>query len=82
VPPLFNRYLARTGIAGQQSKEPIPADRPNNLCPPVPGPFAAHGSFYRAAWIVSPEFWAAKVPRLAVVLVDLKKGEQHEQDRR
>jgi hypothetical protein len=26
----------------------------------VPGPFAAHGSFDRGAWTVSPEFWAAK----------------------
>jgi NAD(P)-dependent dehydrogenase (short-subunit alcohol dehydrogenase family) len=60
VPRLLDRYLARTGIAGQQTDEPIPADRPNNLWRPVPGPFAAHGSFDRGAWRVSPEFWAAK----------------------
>jgi hypothetical protein len=60
VPRLPDRYLARTGIAGQQTDEPIPADRPNKLWPPVPGPFAAHGSFDPGAWKVSPEFWAAK----------------------
>jgi len=60
VPHLLDRYLARTGIAGQQTNEPIPADRPNNLWKPVPGPFAAHGSFDRGAWTVSPEFWAAR----------------------
>jgi len=60
VPHLLDRYLARTGIAGQQSPEPIPADRPDNLWKPVPGPFAAHGSFDRGAWKVSPAFWAAK----------------------
>ena len=47
-------------VAGQQSLDPIPADRPDNLWTPVPGPFAAHGSFDRGAWTVSPEFWAAK----------------------
>lgn len=60
VPRLLDHYLARTGIAGQQSKQPIPADRPDNLWKPVPGPFAAHGSFDRGAWTVSPAFWAVR----------------------
>jgi len=60
APRLLDHYLARTGIAGQQSAEPIPPDRPDNLWKPVPGPFAAHGSFDRGAWTVSPAFWAAK----------------------
>jgi NAD(P)-dependent dehydrogenase (short-subunit alcohol dehydrogenase family) len=60
VPRLLDHYLARTGIAGQQSQQPIPANRPDNLWTPVPGPFAAQGSFGRGAWTVSPAFWAAK----------------------
>ena len=60
VPRLLDRYLARTGIAGQQSPEPIPADRPNNLWQPVPGPYAAQGSFGAHAWTRSPEFWATR----------------------
>ena len=92
VPRLLDRYLARTGIAGQQTDEAIPADRPDNLWKPVPGPFAAHGSFDRGAWTVSPEFWAAKhrgwlwgAAALGVGLYGLTKrtkGGKDEQDRR
>ncbi|MGO4477972.1 SDR family NAD(P)-dependent oxidoreductase [Massilia sp. 2TAF26] len=60
MPHLLDRYRARTGIAGQQTDEAIPADRPDKLWKPVPRPFAAHASFDRGAWTVSPEFWAAK----------------------
>jgi NAD(P)-dependent dehydrogenase (short-subunit alcohol dehydrogenase family) len=60
VPRLLDRYLARTGIAGQQGPQPIPADRPNNLWHPVPGPYAAHGTFGEHAWTRSPEFWATR----------------------
>lgn len=60
APRLLDRYLARTGIAGQQGKQAIPADRPDNLWTPVPGAYAAHGSFDRGAWTFSPAFWAAR----------------------
>jgi NAD(P)-dependent dehydrogenase (short-subunit alcohol dehydrogenase family) len=60
VPRLLDHYLARTGIAGQQSQQAIPPNRPDNLWKPVPGPFAAQGSFGPGAWTVSPAFWAAK----------------------
>jgi len=60
VPRLLDRYLARTGVSGQQGPQPIPADRPNNLWQPVPGPYAARGTFGEHAWERSPEFWATR----------------------
>jgi len=59
VPRLLDRYLARTAVAGQQSPAPIPADRPDNLWHPVPGPYAAHGSFNDKARPASLQFWAS-----------------------
>lgn len=59
VPRLLDRYLARSGVAGQQGKESIPADRPNNLWHPVPGPYAAHGRFDHGARATSLQFWAS-----------------------
>jgi NAD(P)-dependent dehydrogenase (short-subunit alcohol dehydrogenase family) len=35
APGLLDRYLARTGVAGQQSSEPVSPDRPSNLWQPV-----------------------------------------------
>jgi short-subunit dehydrogenase len=58
VPRLLDRYLARKGVAGQQGPRPIPADRPNNLWRPVPGPYAAHGTFDDGASTRSMQLWA------------------------
>lgn len=60
VPRLLDRYLARTCVEGQQSPQPIPPDRPDNLWTPVPGPYAAQGTFGEHAWTRSPEFWATR----------------------
>jgi len=45
APALLDRYLARTGYASQQTKEPVDPNRPDNLIAPVPGDFGAHGRF-------------------------------------
>lgn len=45
VPGLADRYLARTGYDSQQTDEPEPADRPDNLFEPVAGDYAARGRF-------------------------------------
>ncbi|MFS2082374.1 SDR family oxidoreductase [Telluria sp. Tellsp131] len=58
VPRLLDRYLARKGVAGQQGRRPIPADRPDNLWRPVPGPYAAHGTFDDGASTRSMQLWA------------------------
>ncbi len=45
APGLIDRYLASAGYSGQLTDEPEPADAPNNLFEPVPGPYGAHGRF-------------------------------------
>jgi hypothetical protein len=45
VPGIADRYLGRTGYDAQQTSEPVSPDRPDNLFMPVPGDFAAHGTF-------------------------------------
>jgi len=49
---------ARKGVSGQQGPQPIPSDRPNNLWHPVPGPYAAHGTFDEGASTRSLQLWA------------------------
>lgn len=44
--PEFADYqLSQTGIAGQQTDEPVSPDRRHNLWEPVPGDHGAHGDF-------------------------------------
>lgn len=45
APGLGDRYLAETGVDAQQTDEPAPADREDNLFTPVPGVRGAHGRF-------------------------------------
>ena len=45
VPGLLDRYLARTNYEAQQTDEPVPPDRPDNLYEPVPGLHGARGIF-------------------------------------
>ena len=37
APGLADRYLARTGFDSQQTDEPVPSGRPDNLFRPLPG---------------------------------------------
>jgi NAD(P)-dependent dehydrogenase (short-subunit alcohol dehydrogenase family) len=60
APSVADRYLARTGFAGQQiSGMPVSADRPNNLFEPVQDKAATHGMFDAQAKTRSPQLWAA-----------------------
>ncbi len=45
APSLLDRYLGRTGYAGQQTDEPWPLDAPHYLYDPVEGDKGAHGAF-------------------------------------
>jgi NAD(P)-dependent dehydrogenase (short-subunit alcohol dehydrogenase family) len=45
VPGLLDRYLARTGVAAQQTERAIEPGRPDNLYEPLPGDQGAHGEF-------------------------------------
>ena len=49
APTLFDRYLARTGYASQQSDHPVGPHRPDNLFQPVDTDHGAHGDFDRRA---------------------------------
>jgi NAD(P)-dependent dehydrogenase (short-subunit alcohol dehydrogenase family) len=57
APGLLDRYLARTGFDSQQSDDPDPPDRPDNLFESVPGAFGAHGRFDDRASAHSPWSW-------------------------
>ena len=60
APSVADRYLAKTGFAGQQiSDMPVSADRPNNLFDPVQDKAATHGMFDAQAKTRSPQLWAA-----------------------
>lgn len=45
VPGFIDCYLAKAGYSGQLSDTDEPADAPDNLFQPVPGPYGAHGRF-------------------------------------
>ncbi|WP_126173677.1 SDR family oxidoreductase [Altericroceibacterium xinjiangense] len=60
--PLVDRYLAATGVSGQQAKEPVSPDRRNNLYEPVPGDFGAHGRFDSTARTRSSQLWLTTHP--------------------
>lgn len=58
APGLLDRYLARIGYDQQQSDEPEPSSRPDNLHAPVPGDAGAHGVFGDQAKSASPQLVA------------------------
>jgi short-subunit dehydrogenase len=57
-PGYLDRYLAKHGYEGQQTSEPDPHVRPNNLWNALPGDFGAHGRFDRQAHPRSLQLWA------------------------
>jgi short-subunit dehydrogenase len=68
---LVDRFLARTGVSGQQVKGmPIHGERPGNLFEPVQDAAATHGIFDRQAKDRSPQLWGATHrPLLGAALV-------------
>jgi short-subunit dehydrogenase len=57
APGIGDRYLGHTGYDSQQTSEPVPAGRPDNLFQPVAGNWAAHGVFTRRARNSSAMTW-------------------------
>jgi len=49
APSFADRYLAKHAIGGQQTSEPVSANRPDNLFEPVLGDYSAHGIFDNCA---------------------------------
>ena len=67
VAPLLDRYLARTGVSGQQSLQDARPQIGDNLWAPVPGDHGAHGDFDRKAHAHSPELAVSLHRRAALV---------------
>jgi NAD(P)-dependent dehydrogenase (short-subunit alcohol dehydrogenase family) len=68
VPGYADRYLAKTGFASQQTKEPADPGRPNNLWEPLPGDHGAHGRFDSRAHPFSIELWLRTHRELATMV--------------
>ncbi|MBA3510740.1 SDR family oxidoreductase [Sphingomonas sp.] len=60
ISPLLDRYLAMTGIEGQQDEQPLEPGRKDNLFEPVAGDHGAHGRFGEGAKTRSPLLWASE----------------------
>jgi short-subunit dehydrogenase len=60
APAAADYYLARTGFDSQQTQEPVPKDRPDNLFEPVPGDFGAQGIFGQQAHREAATTWLAQ----------------------
>jgi NADP-dependent 3-hydroxy acid dehydrogenase YdfG len=56
-PGLLDRWLGRTGYAAQQTDEPAPPDRRDDVDAPLPGDRGAHGRFDTRARRRSAELW-------------------------
>lgn len=57
APGWLDRYLGRKAVKGQQSAEPLPTERRDNLWQPVPGDHGAHGRFDAEARGASVQHW-------------------------
>ncbi|MGW4589721.1 SDR family oxidoreductase [Amycolatopsis thermoflava] len=64
APGLLDRYLARSGVKSQQTKQPRDPHQPANLWVPADDSegedFGAHGRFDRKAKARSPQLWASQ----------------------
>ncbi|HEV7727564.1 MAG TPA: SDR family oxidoreductase [Modestobacter sp.] len=64
APAFLDRYLARTGISGQQTDTDARPDDPRNLWHPADGEggrdFGADGRFSEGAWTRDPQVWASR----------------------
>lgn len=69
APGLLDRYLARTGFAAQQTKQPRSADQPVNLWEPADRSKdrGYHGLFDRRSIRFSPQAWASRHHRALLV---------------
>jgi hypothetical protein len=74
APEYADNYLARVGYDGQQTDQPVPAGRPDNLFEPVPGDYSSHGAFDSRASSYSPLSWLNLHRRVAGVCAALVAG--------
>jgi short-subunit dehydrogenase len=67
-PGLGDKFLAKKGYKGQQTKEKA-EDRPDNLFEPVKGLYRAHGRFDKKAKSKSKEVWLGMHPAISAAAV-------------
>ena len=60
APRIGGMYLAETAFSGQQTDEPLRADRPDDLYEPVSGDYGARGEFDAQAKSYSVAWWLSK----------------------
>ena len=60
APRIGNMVLAKNGFSGQQTDEPMRADRPDDIYEPVAGDHGAHGTFDARATSYSVAWWLSK----------------------
>jgi NAD(P)-dependent dehydrogenase (short-subunit alcohol dehydrogenase family) len=60
APRVGDMVLARSGYSGQQTDEPLRADRPDDLYEPVSGDHGAHGEFDARSKSFSAAWWVSK----------------------
>lgn len=65
APAYADEYLAEHGYSSQETQEPVPPGRPDNLFEPVPGDYSAHGRFDARASGSSPLTWLDLHRRIA-----------------
>jgi hypothetical protein len=68
LPGLLDRILGRTAVDGQQTREPLPVDRPDNLWQPVAGDHGVHGRFDAQAIAWSAQLWLTTHRALAITV--------------
>jgi NADP-dependent 3-hydroxy acid dehydrogenase YdfG len=73
IPGLLDHYLARVGYGGQQTSQPVSAQRrrTDNLDKPLPGDLGAHGDFDARARRRSTEIWMRRHPKLLASVAGL-----------
>jgi NAD(P)-dependent dehydrogenase (short-subunit alcohol dehydrogenase family) len=57
APGLLDRILGARAVQGQQTEQPLPPGRRDNLWTPVPGDHGAHGRFDKQAIAWSTQLW-------------------------
>lgn len=71
LPGLLDRILGARAVEGQQTDQPLPANRRDNLWTPVPGDHGIHGRFDAQAIAWSAQLWLTthRPVALAVAIV-------------
>ena len=64
APSLVDRYLGKTNVEAQQTRDPVPPDRPDYLFAPLPEDRGAHGRFDDRAHGHSAQLWATMHRRI------------------